>query len=75
MPDITVKPENLVHRPLWFHKRHLLQTATGYGRNLKTEFMYLYNNRLHRIYFCCFSNTGTLYVKTKNGDKTIDIEQ
>jgi len=69
---LQVKKEELILDPLWFHKRNLQQTASGYGKNLKTEFKVRYNNRLHRVYYCCFSNTGTLYIKTKNGDILID---
>lgn len=45
MDGLTVKQAALVTRPLWFHKRSLMQTSSGYGGNLKTEYMMYYNNR------------------------------
>jgi len=72
MNRLDVRQEDFIHDPLWFHKRNLQQTASGYGRSLKTEYKVRYNNRLHRVYCCCFSNTGTLYIKTKSGDRIIN---
>jgi hypothetical protein len=74
MSRLTVKQADLVTRPLWFHKRNLMQTSSGYGGNLKTEYMMYYGHRLHRIYYCCYSNSGTLFIKTKTGDIIIDID-
>jgi hypothetical protein len=59
---INIKPDMIVDRPLWYHKRGLMQTATGYGRKLVTSKMLKIGNRLHRIYCCIFSNCGTCYV-------------
>ena len=61
----------LIHKPLWFHTQGLMQTATGYGKKLKTEHMIKLNNRLYRVYCCLISNSGTCYIKTKNGDIVI----
>ena len=57
----------VMHKPLWYHERGLSQTASGYGRKLTTELMVNYNNRWRRVYCCCFSNAGTLYI-TKGKD-------
>jgi len=54
-----------IDKPLWYHKRNLMQTASGYGRKLVTPTMVKYNNRLHRVYCCCFSNSGSLYIISK----------
>ena len=56
---------DLYLEPLWFHKKNLMQTATGYGKALKTEYMIKFNNRKYRILNRCFSNIGCLYIKTK----------
>ena len=51
--------------PLWFHKAGLTQTASGYGKKLATPYMVKLNNRWYRIYNSCFSNSGTLYIQSK----------
>jgi len=58
-------------KPLWFHKQKLMQTATGYGSKLKTEYMLKFNNRMMRIYCHQYSNVGTLYIQQSNGKKII----
>ena len=73
MARITVNKEDLVYKPLWFHKKNLMQTSTGYGNNLKTEYMIKHGTRLCRVYYQCFSNSGTFYIKTKEGDIILDI--
>jgi len=73
MQKIEINQTDLISKPLWFHKRNLMQTRSGFGRNLKTEWMIKYNNRLYRIYQCCISNSGTNYIKTKAGDIIIEI--
>ena len=70
---LFVDRSELVEQPLWFHKKNLMQTSTGYGKNLKTEYMIRYNNKLYRVYYQCFSNSGTFYIKTKQGDIILDI--
>ena len=58
--------KDTIESPLWFHKRGLMQTATGYGRKLATSKKYRYKNRLYRIYVCQYSNSGTAYILHKN---------
>ena len=70
--SIELNDENAVHAPLWYHERGLMQTASGYGRKLVTEWKIKHNNRLYRVYCCIFSNAGTLYIKTKDGDLIVD---
>ena len=70
---LLVDRAELIMNPLWFHTMHLMQTTTGYGKNLKTEFMIKYNNRLCRVYYSNFSNAGTHYIKTKQGDIILNI--
>jgi hypothetical protein len=67
-----IKAENLINKPLYFHIQNLSQTVSGYGKNLKTTWMMKYKKRLHRIYYCCFSNIGTYYIKS--GGKEIVVE-
>ena len=70
---LFVDRSELVEQPLWFHKKNLMQTSTGYGKNLKSEYMVKYGTRLCRVYYQCFSNSGTFYIKTKQGDIILDI--
>ena len=56
--------------PLYCHKHNLMQTATGYGSKLATQYKVKHNNRLKRVYCYQFSNIGTLYIMEK-GEKII----
>lgn len=70
---LTVNESELIHNPLWYHKRGLMQTATGYGRKIATEKMIKHNGRLKRIYCCIYSNSGSLYIMDKKEWIFIDI--
>lgn len=37
----------------------------GYGKKIKTNYMVRINNRLHRLYCMCWSNSGTCWVRVK----------
>lgn len=39
--------------------------ASGYGSRIPTQYMVKYNNRWHRVYCICYSNSGTLYIGKK----------
>jgi len=62
---LEVDEKRLEHNPLPWQKRGLMYTRTGYGRRIPTENMIRFNGRLHRIYCCIFSNSGTLYIEHK----------
>ena len=62
------KQHSLISDPLWHHDQGLLQTATGYGSKLSTQYKTFYNNRLYRVYCHCFSNSGSTYIIVK-GDR------
>lgn len=72
-PMQTIKTE-ISERPLWFHKRGLQETASGYGRKLTTPYMVRHEGRWRRVYACQISNAGTLYI-SKPGAwiATVDI--
>jgi len=53
--------ENLVNSPLWWHKRGLSQTASGYGMKLTTKWKINVDGKLYRVYCACYSNNGTAY--------------
>lgn len=65
MDRISIEENELIDAPMWYHKRGLMQTATGYGRKLNTGKKYRYNGRLYRVYCCQYSNSGTLYIIVK----------
>lgn len=48
--------------PLWWQKKGLQETATGYGRKLTTRYMAKFRGKWRRIYICQVSNAGTLYI-------------
>ena len=70
---LQVDRSELIEKPLYCHKHNLMQTSTGYGKNLKTEYMIKYNNKLYRVYYCNFSNSGTFYIKSNQGDIILNI--
>jgi hypothetical protein len=63
--DDVCKDIKLIDKPLWWHKKGLIYTTTGYGRKIPTDKMVKYNNRLYRVYCCIFSNSGTCYIISK----------
>ena len=64
----TYSLESLPHReaPMWWHKRGLSQTASGYGIRLATPHLVQLpgSPRWRRVYCCIHSNAGTCYVET-----------
>lgn len=48
--------------PLWWQDQGLMETATGYGRQLTTRYMVKIRNRWRRVYCCQMSNAGTFYI-------------
>ena len=36
--------------------------VTGYGNKIPTQYMLRIDNRWHRVYCICYSNSGSLYV-------------
>jgi hypothetical protein len=62
------KKADMIDKPLWYHKQGLQQTATGYGSKLTTSKMLKIGKRLHRVYYICYSNSGSCYI-IKNGQR------
>ena len=61
-----------IDAPLWYHKRGLMQTATGYGSKIKTPFKALTNNRAYRVYCSIYSNVGLTYIIIKGEKITVE---
>ena len=72
-PQIVVKYLCDVHADVTFKRndvprRGMMQLAPGqgadgYGRKISTDYMAHVNGKWRRIYCCCFSNAGSLYVE------------
>ena len=58
---------------LWWQKRGLMYTSTGYGRKIPTRYMVKYNNRWMRVYCCIYSNIGTCYIESNKQRIVVDI--
>lgn len=48
-----------------FWQSPLGQTASGYGKKLKTQWIVRIGARWHRVYCVCYSNSGTCYIVRK----------
>jgi hypothetical protein len=63
MLDYLEDPYDVIERPLWWHKRGLSQTASGYGRKLtSSKCVKLPDGRVRRIYVTQFSNAGSAWI-------------
>jgi hypothetical protein len=50
------------------------RTVSGYGGMIATHHMIKYAGRWHRVYAMVYGNSGSLYIKTKNGDLFLDTD-
>lgn len=62
MNRIDINQYETKYVPMWWQKRNLTFTRSGYGRKIPTSTMIKYNNRWHRMYCCIYSNSGTTYI-------------
>ena len=65
--------EDLINNPLWYHKRRLMQTSSGYGDKLVTEWMIHFEGLIRRVYCACHSNCGMLYFFVKGEKIILDV--
>ncbi len=72
-PRLTISTE-AKQDYLWWQKRNLMYTATGYGKRIPTTWKVKHENRWKRVYCCIYSNSGVCYIE-KNRKKiaTVDI--
>ncbi len=63
----------LINNPLWYHEKGLMQTASGYGSKLTTEYSINFEGKKRRVYCHIFSNCGTLYIIYKGEKIVIDV--
>jgi len=50
---------------LWWQKRGLMYTRSGYGSKIPTEYQVHWNNRIYRVYCGIYSNNGVMYILSK----------
>ena len=62
---VSADREDLIDSPMWFHKKGLSETRSGYGRRLNSGYKIMFNGRQYRCYVTIFSNSGTMWFKCK----------
>ena len=62
---ISAERIDLIDAPMWWHKRGLSETATGYGTRLNTGLKIHFEGRQYRLYCTCYGNSGTVWFKVK----------
>ena len=60
---LTIKTEAKINY-LWWQKKGLQYTASGYGSKIPTQYMVKFNNRWHRVYCRIYSNIGTMFIQS-----------
>jgi hypothetical protein len=65
LKHIYTDDKDFIDAPMWYHKRNLMQTATGYGKKLNTGKKFGFNGRYYRVYCSIFSNAGSNYIIVK----------
>lgn len=69
----VVNRTDLIENPLWFHKRGLQETRSGYGSKLRMPYMIKHENRTYRVYCQIYSNVGSTYILSKGKRIYVDI--
>ena len=62
---IIADVKDLVCSPLYWQRRGLSETASGYGAKLTTRYMIIMNNRLYRVYATCYGNAASTWFTVK----------
>ena len=62
---IYTSTDDLIYEPLWWQKKGLQQTASGYGAKLTNSYKILFEGRKYRIYTTIYSNSGSSWFKCK----------
>lgn len=73
LPMLTVKADDVIHAPLWYHLQGLIQTASGYGSKIVTDKKLKHNGRLYRVYCAIYSNIGRLYIISNGIKLTVNL--
>lgn len=71
---LTVETE-VMEKLLWWQKRGLMYTATGYGSRIPTSYMVKHEGRWKRVYCCIHGNSGVCFIESKGKPvATVDID-
>jgi len=70
---IIFDKNEVIIKELWWQKKHLMFTATGYSKKIPTEYMVQWNKKYYRVYCACFSNNGTCYIISKKESIIVDF--
>lgn len=65
LPENDDYENHMFDNETWWHKKGLMQTATGYGNKLTTRHMIRYQNQNYRVYAICHGNCASHYVTIK----------
>jgi len=61
-PDYNHTPLETKQKLLWWQKRGLMYTASGYGKKIPTSYMVKHASKWRRVYCCVYSNIGSIYI-------------
>ena len=65
VPVLQIEPHNVRRKPLWWQEEGLSFTASGYSRQLPTEYMArVFDNRWRRVYCVCLPNNFILHLNS-----------
>lgn len=61
----------LIDAPMWWHKRNLPKTASGYGKKMEMRYKVNYAGRDRRVYCDVISNSNHCYIMVKGEKITV----
>lgn len=61
-PTHTLDGHPAAQHLLWWQKKGLSFTSSGYGSRIPTSWMVHVKGRWRRVYCCIWSNSGTCYI-------------
>lgn len=64
-PGMGIQESEFIVKELWWQKRGLSFTKSGYGSKIPTQYMVYHSNRLKRVYIIIYSNSGSLFIMNK----------
>jgi len=67
--EIDIQKVEHKSEPLWWHKKGLQYTRSGYGGKIPTQWMIKHEGKWRRVYVAIYGNSGTSYILSgKNKD-------
>jgi hypothetical protein len=62
---INMSEHEVKENKLWWQKKGLMYTSSGYGSKIPTRQMLKFKGRWYRIYCIIYSNCGSIYIISK----------